>query len=105
MSNVSKRYKQFFIISCATDSPAFRLSDGQYGYDGRVEINLAGVWGTVCGMGLHSDGTARDLLCKEAGPYVYVLFIAMFMPPTVCYKCMFSLSRVSSPFRPGLIKS
>ena len=92
MSKVSKRYHETILyISCATDSPAFRLSDGQYGYDGRVEINLAGVWGTVCGMGLHSDGTARDLLCKEAGPYVYVLFIAILchrlFVTNVCSHC------------------
>ena len=42
-----------------------RLADGVLEQEGRVEVCLHGVWGSICGTGWNKiDGY---VLCKEAG--------------------------------------
>ena len=45
-------------------SPTFRLQGGT-NIEGRVEVNINGTWGSVCG--LHMDDNAASIICRHLG--------------------------------------
>ena len=49
---------------CSTDG-AVRLADGIIDNEGRVEVCVNGVWGTVCDQGW--DRTDAHVVCKQLG--------------------------------------
>ncbi|XP_070550976.1 scavenger receptor cysteine-rich domain-containing protein DMBT1-like [Ptychodera flava] len=65
----------FLYTSCVTSKPALRsvqenqtvvrLVNGTVPSQGRVEVLLDGVWGTVCGDGF--DNTAAHVVCRQLG--------------------------------------
>lgn len=55
-------------VSCNTAQPQLRLVNGGSRYKGRVEINIAGMWGTICDDKF--DANAAKVVCKTMGlPY------------------------------------
>ena len=55
--------------SAACDNGDVRLIGGTTEYEGRVEVCLAGQWGTVCADFLWSDEAAQ-VICRQNGmPY------------------------------------
>ncbi len=61
----------FFTISSTCDTGDLRLVGGSTEYEGRVEVCLNNVWGTVCDDGFPSDSTARTnaarVICRQLG--------------------------------------
>ncbi|XP_062609505.1 uncharacterized protein LOC134271297 [Saccostrea cucullata] len=57
-------------VICDADSVKFRLVGGSDSSSGRVEVNLNGLWGTVCDD--EFDTRAAQVLCKQLGlPYAH----------------------------------
>ncbi|XP_062572436.1 deleted in malignant brain tumors 1 protein-like [Saccostrea cucullata] len=55
-------------VICNTGQPRLRLVNGGSRYKGRVEINIAGMWGTICDDKF--DSNAAKVVCKTLGlPY------------------------------------
>ena len=50
-----------------TDEGSVRLIDGASPYEGRVEINLDGVWGTICGRYGHWGEQEANVVCNQLG--------------------------------------
>ncbi|XP_041473168.1 deleted in malignant brain tumors 1 protein-like isoform X2 [Lytechinus variegatus] len=53
------------ICSLPENNITLRLSDGQNAYEGRIEIELDGVWGTVCDN--NWDKNDARVVCKQLG--------------------------------------
>ena len=66
--SLERVFLQFMLILCyyCTDTLTFRLVDGGLPTEGRVEIQVAGKWGTVCAADLHGTN-AQHLLCQALG--------------------------------------
>ena len=56
----------FLYLIVATARPInVRLSASDYHYGGRLEIQMAGVWGSVCAVGV--DARFAAVVCRQLG--------------------------------------
>ena len=54
-----------YAVNCQCDYGAIRLRDGDTGFEGRVEICIDNVWGTVCGDSW--DENDARVVCRQLG--------------------------------------
>ncbi|XP_046542990.1 deleted in malignant brain tumors 1 protein-like isoform X1 [Haliotis rubra] len=52
-------------VLCSEDVPKLRLADGPTKFQGRLEMNVEGTWGTICGD--HFSNNAADVVCRQMG--------------------------------------
>jgi hypothetical protein len=53
------------VCVCAVDDRTIRLVDGVNQYEGRVEVSVDGVWGSVCDDGF--DVRDAAVACRQLG--------------------------------------
>ena len=86
-------FNSFFIIantiqlvSCETGD--IRLVGGTKDYEGRLEVCINQVWGTVCSRSW--DSTDTKVACRQLGYQE----LGMLSPSRVCYKIIFYVSLI-----------
>ena len=59
--------KEQCIVESSPGDGALRLMNGTRENEGRVEVFLNNVWGTVCGLKTQFSKGAADVLCRRLG--------------------------------------
>ena len=53
------------ILSAACEHGAVQLANGTYSFEGRLEVCVNGLWGTICDV--NWSGTESGVVCNQLG--------------------------------------